>query len=277
MSKTAFVGLGAMGSRTAANLLKAGHEVTVCDLAPEAVKKLADSGAKTAASARDAAENNEFVLTMVRDDEVLRNNTELAKIIGEYFPCVPAILIVRKDLAPEVVHTIQEHLLSYVPDWMNVPSVVQTHLDRTEAVNPKINAIATLRAGEALNDAKAAEAAVLAGGELGPLHGAPFTVKDSIDTAGVLTQRGSPIFKGRMPDADATSVARMKKAGGTAGLLKHRRQDPQKYLREGECADRFIQLSIRLRNHNEQRGKTNGVCLITAEARSLLCRLHVLI
>jgi aspartyl-tRNA(Asn)/glutamyl-tRNA(Gln) amidotransferase subunit A len=39
-------------------------------------------------------------------------------------------------------------------------------------------------------------------------------VKDSIDTAGVATQRGSPIFKGRVPDVDATSVARMKKAGG---------------------------------------------------------------
>jgi hypothetical protein len=64
--------------------------------------------------------------------------------------------------------------------------------------------------------------------------------KDSIDTAGVLTQRGSPIFKGPMPEADATSVAGMKKAGGIAGLLKHRRQDPQKYLREGECADRCL-------------------------------------
>ena len=73
MSKTAFIGLGAMGSRMAANLLKAGHEVTVFDLVPEAVKKLADSGAKTAASAREAAEGNEFVLTMVRDDEVSRN------------------------------------------------------------------------------------------------------------------------------------------------------------------------------------------------------------
>jgi aspartyl-tRNA(Asn)/glutamyl-tRNA(Gln) amidotransferase subunit A len=39
-------------------------------------------------------------------------------------------------------------------------------------------------------------------------------VKDSIDTAGVLTQRGSPIFRGRRPDADATSVPRMKKGGG---------------------------------------------------------------
>ena len=91
--------------------------------------------------------------------------------------------------------------------------VVQAHLERIAAVNPKINAIVAL-ADDALKAAKAAEAAVLSGEELGPLHGVPFTVKDSIDTAGVLTQRGSPIFKGRLPDADATSVARMKKAGG---------------------------------------------------------------
>ena len=91
--------------------------------------------------------------------------------------------------------------------------VVQAHLDRVAAVNPKINAIVTLADG-ALKAAKAAEAAVLAGDELGPLHGVPFTVKDSIDPADVATQRGSPIFKGRVPDVDATSVARMKKAGG---------------------------------------------------------------
>lgn len=90
--------------------------------------------------------------------------------------------------------------------------IVQAHLDRIATVNPQINAIVTVADG-ALAAAKAAEAAVLAGDDLGPLHGVPFTVKDSIDTAGVLTQRGSPIFKGRLPDADATSVARMKKAG----------------------------------------------------------------
>src|SRR5205823_8253688 len=91
--------------------------------------------------------------------------------------------------------------------------VMQAYLDRIGAVNPEVNAVVTLADG-ALEAAKAAEAAVLSGEELGPLHGVPFTVKDSIDTAGVATQRGSPIFRGRVPDADATSVARMKQAGG---------------------------------------------------------------
>ncbi len=91
--------------------------------------------------------------------------------------------------------------------------VMKAHLDRIEAVNPKINAIVTI-ADRALASAKAAETAVLQGEPLGPLHGVPFTSKDSIDTAEVMTQRGSPIFKGRMPETDATSVARLKKAGG---------------------------------------------------------------
>lgn len=91
--------------------------------------------------------------------------------------------------------------------------VVKAHLDRISAVDRQVNAIVTVADG-ALQAARVAEAAVMAGGELAPLHGVPFTAKDSIDTAGVMTQRGSPIFKGRTPDADATSVARLKSAGG---------------------------------------------------------------
>jgi aspartyl-tRNA(Asn)/glutamyl-tRNA(Gln) amidotransferase subunit A len=90
--------------------------------------------------------------------------------------------------------------------------VVQAHLDRIEATNPRVNAIVTL-AGGALDAARAADEELAAGAQVGPLHGVPFTVKDSFDTAGVLTQRGSPIFAGRIPDTDATSVARMKRAG----------------------------------------------------------------
>jgi Asp-tRNA(Asn)/Glu-tRNA(Gln) amidotransferase A subunit family amidase len=57
--------------------------------------------------------------------------------------------------------------------------VAQSHLDRIEVVNPKLKAIVTLVAEQALEAAKAAEAAVMAGAELGPLHGVPFTAKDA--------------------------------------------------------------------------------------------------
>jgi len=91
--------------------------------------------------------------------------------------------------------------------------VMQAHLNRIEAVDQEINAIVTI-ADNAISASKDAEASIMRGDKLEPLHGVPFTIKDSIDTANVLTQRGSPIFKGRIPQLDATSVARMKAAGG---------------------------------------------------------------
>jgi len=92
--------------------------------------------------------------------------------------------------------------------------VVQAHLDRIEAVNPPINAVVTLMAKDALKGADIADKAVADGAALGPLHGVPFSIKDSLDTAGVLTQRGSKLFAGNIPDKDATAVARFKAAGG---------------------------------------------------------------
>ena len=92
--------------------------------------------------------------------------------------------------------------------------VVQAHLDRVAAVNPKINAVVTLMAEDALRGADAADKAVANGEALGPLHGVPFSIKDALDTAGVLTQRGSKLFAGNIPVKDATAVARFKAAGG---------------------------------------------------------------
>jgi aspartyl-tRNA(Asn)/glutamyl-tRNA(Gln) amidotransferase subunit A len=92
--------------------------------------------------------------------------------------------------------------------------VVQAHLDRIQAVNPKINAVVTLMAEQALTSADAADRAVATGAPLGALHGVPFSIKDALDSAGVLTQRGSKLFAGNIPDKDATAVARFKAAGG---------------------------------------------------------------
>src|SRR5262245_23216312 len=90
--------------------------------------------------------------------------------------------------------------------------IMRAHLERIAEVNPKLNAIVALVDG-AMDAAKKAEAAVKSGARLGRLHGVPFTTKDGIDAAGVLTQRGSPIFKGRVAATDATVVARLKAAG----------------------------------------------------------------
>ena len=76
--------------------------------------------------------------------------------------------------------------------------VVQAHLDRIKTINPKVNAIVTLLAEDALKGADLADKAVKNGEALG-LHGVPFTIKDASDTAGVLTQRASNIFAGNIP------------------------------------------------------------------------------
>src|ERR1700753_564313 len=98
--------------------------------------------------------------------------------------------IVRMD-ATRMAQLIAKRELSPV-------EVMEAHLDRIAAVIPRVNAIVAL-ADNALEEAEKAETAVMSGAQVGPLHGVPFTVKDAIDTAGLLTQQGSPIFKERWP------------------------------------------------------------------------------
>ena len=91
--------------------------------------------------------------------------------------------------------------------------VVQAHLDRIEAVNSRLNALIAFPDG-VMERAREAEDAAMRGDFRGPLHGVPFTVKDCVDTAGVVTTRGSRLFENHVPEADATVVKRLKDAGG---------------------------------------------------------------
>ena len=90
--------------------------------------------------------------------------------------------------------------------------VVAAHLRRIERLNPILNAIVTI-APDVLAQARAAEADLMSGREVGPLHGVPLTVKDTIDTEGLRTTSGSRLRKNYIPDRDATAVARLKAAG----------------------------------------------------------------
>jgi Asp-tRNA(Asn)/Glu-tRNA(Gln) amidotransferase A subunit family amidase len=89
---------------------------------------------------------------------------------------------------------------------------VQTYLAQIERLNPALNAVVTV-APDVLERAKAAEAAVMRGDVLGPLHGVPVTIKDTIETAGLRTTSGSTIRANHVPVNDAPAVARLKQAG----------------------------------------------------------------
>lgn len=91
--------------------------------------------------------------------------------------------------------------------------VLEAFIARIEALNPAINAVTATCFARAREEAKAAEAAVRAGDELGPLHGLPFAVKDLENTKDVLTTYGSPLFKDFVPTEDAVAVGRLRKAG----------------------------------------------------------------
>ncbi|SDR10957.1 amidase [Thermostaphylospora chromogena] len=91
--------------------------------------------------------------------------------------------------------------------------VVQAHLRRIEAVNGQVNAIVTLTAERALDEARAADADFAAGRVRGPLHGLPVAHKDLTDTAGIRTTYGSRLYAEHVPREDALIVRRMRAAG----------------------------------------------------------------
>ncbi len=90
--------------------------------------------------------------------------------------------------------------------------VVDAYLQRIEEVNPKINAVVQL-AEAARVQAKEADSAFKRGEIKGPLHGIPFTVKDSIETVGVICTGGTKGRASFVPTQDATVVARLRDAG----------------------------------------------------------------
>jgi amidase len=91
--------------------------------------------------------------------------------------------------------------------------VLDAHLAVIAERNPMLNAIVTLAAEKARAAAKSAEARVLAGEPLGPLHGLPVVIKDVTDTAGIRTTYGSPAFQDHVPKIDAEVVTRLRQAG----------------------------------------------------------------
>lgn len=91
--------------------------------------------------------------------------------------------------------------------------LLQSCQARIDAVNPAVNAMVAEDRAAALAEAKAAEAAVMRGDDLGALHGLPVGIKDLEEVKGLRTTYGSPIFRDFVPDADCAMVGNLRKAG----------------------------------------------------------------
>ena len=87
------------------------------------------------------------------------------------------------------------------------------YFERIERLDSRLNAYLTLTRDEAMAAARAAEDAVMRGGELAPLHGVPISIKDLQMTKGVRTTMGSLAYKDQVPDADSAVVERVRASG----------------------------------------------------------------
>jgi len=108
--------------------------------------------------------------------------------------------------AVEIAQLIREKKLS-------AREALAEHLKQIERMNPKVNAIVTLVAEMATQAAARADEMQARGEKLGPLHGLPVAHKDLMETRGIRTTFGSPLFKDHIPDEDDILVERMQRAG----------------------------------------------------------------
>ena len=116
--------------------------------------------------------------------------------------------------------------------------LTELYFSRIETLDVQLNAFLFLNHDEAMETAKAAEAAVIRGDELGALHGLPIPIKDTEMTRGIRTTSGSLLFKDRIPERDAAVVQRVRNAGaiilgktnvpefGMVGTCENRLGDP---------------------------------------------------
>jgi amidase len=96
---------------------------------------------------------------------------------------------------------------------LSAREALDAHLKQIDRVNPKVNAIVTLVAEMAAEAAARADEMQARGEKLGPLHGLPVAHKDLLETRGIRTTFGSPIYKDNVPAENNIVVERMRRAG----------------------------------------------------------------
>jgi fatty acid amide hydrolase len=96
---------------------------------------------------------------------------------------------------------------------ISAAEAVEVHIERIERVNPAINAVVVKRYDAARAEAKAADERRARGEPLGPLHGVPITIKESLDLVDTPSTFGLPSRVSLLARQDNLHVARIRAAG----------------------------------------------------------------
>src|ERR1700732_4398560 len=111
------------------------------------------------------------------------------------------------------IPTIAEAAREIAAKRLSPVELTRACLDRVHELDGELNAFVHLTEEQALADARAAEAAIMANGPSGPLHGIPIGLKDIVDTKGIPTTCQSKLLQDNVPDSDATCAEKLAAAG----------------------------------------------------------------
>jgi len=111
------------------------------------------------------------------------------------------------------IPTIAEAARQIAAKKLSPVELTKACLDRVHAHDERLHAFVHLTEERALAEARAAEAAIMASGPKGPLHGIPIGLKDIVDTKGIPTTCQSKLLQDNIPDADATCAENLNAAG----------------------------------------------------------------
>jgi aspartyl-tRNA(Asn)/glutamyl-tRNA(Gln) amidotransferase subunit A len=139
--------------------------------------------------------------------------TRRTVLAGAAAGAVLATMRIRGQPSDPTMLTIDEAAKAMASRRLSPVELTRAYLARIEKFNPRLNAYITVLAEQALAQARALEAEIVAGRRRGPLHGIPIALKDNIDTAGVRTTAASALFADRVPSEDATVVRKLHDAG----------------------------------------------------------------
>jgi len=143
-------------------------------------------------------------------DQITRREILLGMAAASLFPTT----LQAKSDAPALCFTSAVEMAQLIrAKKLSAREALAEHLKQIDRVNPKVNAIVTLVAEMATEAAAKADEMQAHNEQLGPLHGLPVAHKDLIETRGIRTTFGSPLFKDHIPTEDNILVERMRRAG----------------------------------------------------------------